>query len=220
MSSAATCAHAGPALPLLSCCDLEEPINYLVLLFPCNVQENQEPAWPEVIAIASLTPCCCTEACNLFLLLHKTASPAPLLHMETSKLRSWVVWRADQPFRYRTASLQGSSGFFKETKLLEDQINAWALLQKVLLHLWLSSSGMIFTQSLLFHSLPALTCVLMSFLLWPPFCLQACRLWMQSNCFDPKFQDRVLCWEAFLLGRAKGRTKPSLFWTIWSGINV
>lgn len=144
MSSAATSAHAGPALPLLSCCDLEEPINYLVLLFPCNMQENQEPAWPEVIAIASLTPCCCTEACNLFLLLHKTASPAPLLHIETSKLRSWVVWRADQPFRYRTASLQGSSGFFEETKLLEDQINAWSLLQKVLLHLWLSSSGMDF----------------------------------------------------------------------------
>lgn len=63
MSSAATSAHAGPATRglSLSCCDLEDSINYLVVIFPCKVQE---PAWPEVIVIASLTPFCCTEACS------------------------------------------------------------------------------------------------------------------------------------------------------------
>lgn len=149
MSSAATSAHAGPATRglLFSCCDLEDSINYLVVIFPCKVQE---PAWPEVIVIASLTPFCCTEACSLFLLLSKTTSPAhgDFKTQVLGGVKGWSAFWVQDSFSSGQPCL-----CFKKTKLLEEQVNTWALLQEVLLHLWLSSSGMDF-EAVAFIPLP------------------------------------------------------------------
>lgn len=75
----------------------------------------------------------------------------------------------------------------------------------------ISSSGMDF-QAVAFIPLPPRSNLcLKGFSPLAPFYLQAWlshraagRLWMHSNCFDLKFKRRVLCWEAFLLGRVKG----------------
>lgn len=86
--------------------------------------------------------------------------------------------------------------------------------------LWLASSGMDF-QAVAFIPLPPRSdlCLkefspLASFLfagMAEPW------LWMHSNGFDLKFRHRVLCWEAFLLQRAKGNnwTFFILNHTIW-----
>lgn len=66
--------------------------------------------------LPSLPPCCHVEARSSFLPVPKAACPAPLLHMEASKHRSWVVWRADQPFGYGTASLQGRTVVFRSNR--------------------------------------------------------------------------------------------------------
>lgn len=202
MSSAGTFAHAGPAQSLLF---LLWPgrANKLPSAgnFPFKVQENQEPAWTEVISTASLTPCCCIEAWGLFPLLPKTASPAhgDFTTQVPGGVKGWSVFWVQDSFSAGQPCL-----CLEKTKLLEGQVSAWALLQKVLLHLWLSSPRMDFQAEAFIPPLPSSHLCLKEFSPLASFLFASMQALDAQGLFWSKIPIQGTLLGGILAGKSKG----------------
>lgn len=201
MSSAAAPAHAGPAQPLLFLLWPGRGNKLPGATFSCKGQGNQEPAWPDVMAIASLAPCCCIEACRLFLLLSKIASPA---HgdFKTQVLGGVKDWSAF--WVWDSCSAGQPCLCFKKKKLFEEQVNAWALLQKVLLHLWLSSSGIDFQVVAFIPLFPSFYLCLKEFSPLPSFLFTSMQALDAQQLFWSKIPIQGTLLGGILDGKSKG----------------